>query len=249
MNVLILTAMRSGSTYLYNMLRDTEKFSFPSPHSNHPSLKPQQEVGEFFAPNHRLDPWDTLGVPRTREMCLQHLKVKANQPFKPPCLLKVLKEQYEYYNLGYEDRPIIESLFPGTKYIWLERQDLYARAVSAYQFFVSKTPHLWDRGMKQKYDSQNITFDIKGMQDVFYNHVKDCNWEPFLGDASFHYVEYEQVVDYPESTLENCLTYLGYKPGTFDVEKIVAKQPKFKTERPETKAQIERLKKSLVKML
>lgn len=241
--------MRSGSTYLFNLLRDTGKFSFPAPQSNHPSLKPQHTAGEFLAPNHQIDPWDVLGVPKTREMCIQNLKVKANQPFKPPALLKILKEQYEYYMLDHADRPLIESLFPNTKYIWLERKDIYARAVSAYQFFVSKTPHLWSQEMKRRYDSTKIPFDAKGVQDVFYNHIKDCDWSGFLDGAPHHYVEYEDLVSNPVRVLTGCLTHLGLSPNGTEVQAIVNKQPKFKTERPETKLQIERLKRMLVKML
>jgi LPS sulfotransferase NodH len=248
-NVLILTAMRSGSTYLFNMLRDTGHFNFPSPQSSHPSLKSQHAVGEFFAPNHNLDPWDTLGVPKSREMCIQNLKLKANQPFKHPALLKVLKEQFEYYMLDHTDRPLIESLFPDTKYIWLERKDIFARAVSAYQFFVSKTPHLWTQDMKRKYDSTKIPFDAKGVQDVFYNHVKDCDWSSFLEGAAHHYVEYEDLVSKPQLVLTECMMHLGYPIQVSKIKEIVDKQPKFKTERLETKEHIERLKRSLVKML
>lgn len=248
MNALMLTSIRSGSTYLYNMLKDTGAFSFPAVYNSSPLLKDQYNYGEFFSPNHEHDPWDRLGVPKTRELCIQNLKMKANQPFKAPCLLKVLKEQYEYYMLTYDDRPLIESLFPAPKYIWLNRGDIYARTVSAYIFFVTKTPHLWNKGMKNKYDTQKVPFDAKGLLDVYYNHVKSGDWSAYLDGIDYLPVEYEDLVNKPEETLDRCLDYLGYA-GKFDVKSIVEKQPKFKTERPESKEFIEKLKRMLVKML
>lgn len=246
MNVLMLTAMRSGSTYLFNMLKATGSFSFPAPHAEHPSLKAQAEIGEFLAPNGYLDPWDVHGIPKTKELCEQHLKKKANLPFRPPCLLKILKEHFEYYLLDYDDRPLVETLFPKPKYIWLEREDVFARTVSAYQFFVSKMPHLWNERMQAEYKAKEIPWDTKGILDVYYNHVKNCDWGPFLEGANHHHVEYEDLIARPQEVLQGCLDYLGMKG---DVESIVAKQPKIKTERPETKEYVQRLKRTLTGML
>lgn len=243
----MLTAMRSGSTYLYRMLKGTKLFGFPDPHREHPSLKPQHDVGEFFAPNPHIDPWEILEIPRTKEICIQNLKVKANQPFKSPCLLKVLKEQYEYYMLDHKDRPLIESLFPATKYIWLERENLIDRAVSAYIFFTTKTPHLYNQKMADEYRKKEVTWDGAGMLDVYFNHMKDCDWAPFLGDSPFLKVSYENLVAQPAETLRKCLDYLRLDPrGTIDVEKIAREQPKLRTERPESAIFREKLKKQLL---
>jgi LPS sulfotransferase NodH len=253
---MILTAMRSGSTYLANMLWDTGLLAYPDLHDIHASLKPQAEVFEFMAPNHNVDPWDVRKFPKIRDVCIQQLKFKFSfQPDDKPCLFKILKEQFDYYLLENTDRPFIEAQVPGVKYIWLERKDKLARAVSAYQFFVTKMPHLWDEKMLKEYRSKDIPWDPKGMLDVYYNHVKDCDWYGFLhplqekkpgdwkvdNDSAYLKVEYEDLIARPTYVLSECVSFLGYGAKNLNIQAIVNKQPKIKTERAETQEYIKKL--------
>lgn len=232
--------MRSGSTFLCNMLKDTKVFDYPNVFDSDPLLKIQSDAAEFLAPNHNLDPWDKLGIPKTKDLCIKHLEMKASQYFNPPVLIKLLKEQYKYYLLEPSDRTTIEAYFPNPKYIWLERKDIFARTISAYQFFVSKTPHIWDKNMKSAYEKKRINFDIKGVLDVYNNHIKDGNWNDYLNEANYHYIEYEDLIADPTQVLKGCLNFL--KITNIDAKQIVEKQPKFKTERPETQQYIKKLK-------
>ena len=250
MNVWILTGIRSGSTLLYNLMRDTGLFSFPEPHSDHPSLKPQRDVGEFCAPNHNIDPWDVMGIVKTKEMSVQYLKMKARLAGPGHNLLKVPMEQFQYYLLDYKDRPLIESLFPDSRYIWLEREDMIARAVSAYIFFTTKTPHVWTEKMNQEYRNKKVPFDANGILDVYFNHLKPCDWSPFLEGTTYLKVTYEELVGNPAVVLRRCIDWLGLDGlHRIDHLNITARQPKFRTERPETEEFKRRLKSLMIGML
>jgi LPS sulfotransferase NodH len=249
MNVFMLTAIRSGSTYLLHLLRDTGFFHYPAVHDPHESLVPQHEIHEFFAPNPFIDPWIVGNREKTREECMSHLRHRLMYMQKQPCLFKVLMEQYNYYmlELDAEDRRMIEDAIPGLRYIWLERSDIIARTVSAYILFNSKTDHIYSQKAYDDYMQKAVHIDEKGLLDVYKNHVKRGNWSPFLHGTDYLKVEYEDLVAKPKETLIRCLDHLGLGYDGLDLQAIVDKQPKFKTERPESKEWMDKLRKILRK--
>lgn len=252
MNVFLLTAMRSGSTYLVRMLKDTGFFHYPEPHVDHTSLTPQRAINEYLAPNPYVDPWyDEEGkeVPdvKNRETCINYLEFKAAFMRRQPCLFKILMEQYRYYMLEDHDRPLVESIFPDLKYIWLERSDVLARVVSAYIFFKSNVDHIHDQEGYNTYMSKAVEIDEKGLLDVYKNHVKGCDWSTYLGGVDYLKLEYEDLVAQPEESLRKCLDHLGLGYSHLDLKAIVDRQPKFKTERPESEEWKNRLRQVLRK--
>lgn len=245
MNCFVLTAIRSGSTYLTRMLGEAGGFGFPAPHSDHPSLKPQQAIREFFAPNPYLDPWGT--GQKTREEAVAHLRLKLSFMGQQPCLFKVLMEQYQYYMLGGQDRALVEAMVPGLEYVWLERRDLVARTVSAYMFFHTNTDHIYDQKSYDAYMRRAVRVDERGLLDVYRNHVKRCDWSEFLGDAPHLKVSYEDLIADPQTTLTRCMDHLKIPYAAGALEAVAASHPRFKTERPESPAWKERLRRLLRK--
>lgn len=240
MHCFILTAMRSGSTYLTNLLWSTGLFHYPDAHAEHPSLEPQRRIREFMAPNIALDPWGT--GEKTREQAIAHLRHRLSFMHREPCLFKILMEQYNYYMLGDDDRPLVEEMIPGLKYIWLERKDLIARVVSAYIFFHSHVDHIYDQHSYDDYMSRQVDIDEAGLLDVYENHVKKCNWSPYLRGTTCLRLSYEELVAEPEETLAKCLVYLGLDHSHLDLAALVDAHPKYKTERPENRMWQEKLK-------
>jgi LPS sulfotransferase NodH len=238
MNVFLLSAIRSGSTYLINMLGDTGLFHYPEAHSGHKSLVPQRKIREFLAPNHHVDPWWLNGreTPANRQESISYLRHKVSFMTEQPCLFKILMEQYQYYLLDHNDRSLMESLFPDLKYIWLERSDIIARTVSAYIFFRSKIDHIYDQKSYDAYMDEAVHLDKEGLLDVYKNHVKRCDWAKYLNGVNYLKVDYDDLVARPQETLKECLDYLGLAYNHIDLQAIVDRHPKFKTERPESAA-------------
>lgn len=234
MHVLILSAIRSGSTYLLHLLRDTGFFYYAEPHDPHPSLVQQMAIHEFLAPNAAIEPWAVEGRDKTRDDCLDYLEVKCAFILRQPCLFKILMEQYSHYMLTPEDRPIVESFIPDPRYIWLERGDVVARTVSAYLFFKSRTDHIYDQKSYDDYMGRAVDIDAEGLMDVYRNHVQECDWSRYLYGADYLKIEYEDLIAHPRDTLEKCLKHLGMGYEGLDMQAIVDRQPKFKTERPES---------------
>jgi LPS sulfotransferase NodH len=241
MNVFILSAIRSGSTYLSNMIWDTKLFHYPEAHSDHPSLVPQRKIREFLAPNPQIDPWSMLAslpdvttCELNRSNAIAHLRHKCSFIQKQPCLFKILMEQYQYYLLKMSDRALIEELIPDLKYIWLERRDIIARTVSAYLFFKSRVDHVCTQKAYNEYMSRAVEVDEKGLLDVYKNHVKRCDWSEFLSGTDYLKVDYEDLIVQPEVEMKRCIEFLDIPIGAEEIAWIVANQPKFKTERPES---------------
>lgn len=230
------------------MLWDTGLFHYLAPHSEHPSLAYQRSYGEALAPNHAIDPWDVLQVPKTREMTIQYLKMKARLAGPGPNLLKVHMEHFDYYLLEHSDGELLRELFPDSRFIWLEREDIFARTISAWFSFSSKVPHIKDEKTRQQYFKKAIPFDANGILDVYYNHVKKCNWGPFLEGSEHLKVTYEKLIANPADTLRTCLDWLD-TGTTVDCAGIAARQTTIRTERPETREYIKRLKKLLTGMI
>lgn len=250
MNLWILTGLRSGSTLLWKLLWDTKLFSYPDKHSDHPSLDLQRSVGEFLAPNHNIDPWDVLQVPKTREMTIQYLKMKSKLAGTENNVMKLPIEQYHYYLLDHNDRPLIQSLFPDSRFIWLEREDIYARTVSAYIFFTTRTAHLQNQKQKDEWLKKPVPWNSQGILDVYYNHIKKCDWGSFLEGENYLKVSYEELVADPALTLKKCMDWAGVDGRQrLDYKGIADRQPKFKTERPETQEYIKKLKRLLIGMI
>ncbi len=247
MNVFILTAVRSGSTYLMHMLRDTGLFHYPELHDPHPSLILQHEIQEFFADNEHIDPWVINQEKKTKAACIKYLEYKLKFMHKEPCLFKVLKKQYYYYLLENSDRSLIESMIPGLKYIWLERSDFIARAVSEYFFIKSKIDHLYDYKSYSDYMSTNIHIELYDIIDIYKKETERCDWSEFLGEKEYIKIEYEDLIKNPIIALTRCLDHLGLDYSNIDLQKIVDKQPKFKTQRPESKYWMELLRRELKK--
>ncbi len=245
MNVFILTGIRSGSTYLINMLNQTSLFHYPESWSQHPSLIDQRIINEFFAPNHNIDPW--LENSKTRDQTISHLKYKLSFIRQEPCLFKVLMEQYQYYLLDAKDRLLLEKLIPDLRYIWLERSDIIARTVSAYMFFKSTTAHLATQQEYDNYMKKAIEVDEQGLIDVYKNHVKRANWSEFLDGTNYLKINYEDLVAKPFQTMQRILLFLGLNLLNKNLMEIVEAQPKFKTERPESKEWQEKLRRILRK--
>lgn len=251
MNCVILTAIRSGSTLLCNLLRDTQYLRKPNVISTHPSLERQRNSFEIMAPNPFVDPWNVMKVTKTKEFCMEYFEKKTGplrQHDHINNLLKIPMEHYEYYCLTSKDRLFIEEMIPNIKFIWLERQDILARTISAYFFFRSKIPHIMDQETHKKYSEMQIPFDMQGIMDVYHNHIKQSSWESFLNNVQYHKVEYENLVTNPMQELLKVLEFLEL-PTDINRQTILSSQSWVKTERPESREYIEMLDRSLIGVL
>lgn len=256
MNCVILTAIRSGSTLLCNLLNQTGYFRYPQLVTTHPTMSRQLKSFEMLAPNPVLDPWLNKRGIKTKEACIEQLEIKTMTLRKQlvykheyrPAIIKIPMEHYQYYLLTQSDKNIIEEFIPNARFIWLERKDMLARTISAYFFFKSKVAHINSQNIHRKYLESQIPFYADEVLDVYFNHLKGCDWGPFLEGAKYLKIDYEDLISDPMNELIRSLEFLGIESKSIDRRKILSNQSWVKTERPETKEYIEQLQRCLIEL-
>lgn len=152
---------------------------------------------------------------------------------RPYC--KVMRGHFERF-LHDGAKEDIERLFPGMKYIYLNRQNIEDKAVSLY--FARETG-VWclRREDREQYMAQPVHLDENKLMDAYHYEARVSRlWDNFLEGTPHLRIEYEELVESPAEVIRKVLTYLGY----FD--EIIARCPLVPMRRPETESFLNHLK-------
>ena len=245
-NIWVLSNYRSGSIFLCKFLETSgnypegtfsEKFN-----PNRPDTLKKYYTDTFFNSAYRK--WENGDLETRRKLFFKHVIKKQLLPDR----MKFMREQFlDTCGLVDGDKPLIESLLPGIKYIFLKRNDVYSIAVSNY---IALQTGKWvlKPEEKQQYSKTPILYDEAKLLALYkkcYYYVQENNWDLFLGAEAHFYIEFEKLVNDPFDTFSSLLKFLDIPPELVDVEKYVKSYQFIPTIRPETEELVGKLKQIL----
>ena len=140
---------------------------------------------------------------------------------------KINWKQLLFNNLSIEE---ICNALPDVKFIFLKREDLYARSISLSfckqtgkwfmsdnvndmkEFSCNKFAPTFKNGhsIPASYHNKKVTFDYNSTLKIL-QEMKETNyvWEDVLKDKDYLKVTYEDLIQNPSVALENILNYIG----------------------------------------
>lgn len=211
----ILCNERSGSTLLCDLLNSTKQFT----EYDDFRLRDKKCV---LQRNRAFGEWLRLFIRDSS-------KIKGFKE-NPPYCLKCLRHQFEGV-FGEKDADFIEDIFPNVNYILLKRRNIYEHAASVYFTKMISKWHIYNEKEKRKYLKINIPFqpDVAIQSYKMVTGFKN-NWLDFLGNRKPFEIFYEDLIENPESTIFQLLSFFRLPT----VEKVVNPNRVLRMTRPES---------------
>lgn len=157
-----------------------------------------------------------------------HWDFPKRLPYPPVC--KVIRRHFLSYHSD-KDKDQIEARLPGLKYIWLQRSDPFARAISLYFSILSK---LWrtDVGLKKtaflESKERNFPFlpelALECFAEVSSSYHND--WDSYLLKSDYHHIDYDDLILNPHDACRLALDYIGLKSDVqIEVDSVAMTRP------------------------
>lgn len=235
----ILTGLRSGSSYLSYLLNATGKFD--------------PYFGEWF--NFGL--WN-LYIYFDKKYNYEQLSDKEFRYglFKTCGLPSNAKVHYQHFkDILDNDFAYVESMLPDNKYIYLSREDNYAKAVSAY---ISVKTDVWHKS--SNYELANKMIVNPQVRDIsepyietdlnkdellyWYKFVSEetTGWDEFIKDKDYIAVEYGDLINNTHHVVDDILKYLGISLSNAELKNIIDECTLFPSTHPQKQEFIEELR-------
>ena len=238
MSCWILTNLRSGSGYLCYLLNKTSLFV---PHFEE-WFDNGQNINYIYGDNKANSNFNK------HKDSLNYVKIHGLPKF-----LKIQRFRYDKI-FNKNDKNIIKQILPDIKFIYLKRNDIFARAISLYFCSQTKTYHITknDEDSKKWLSKSNVK-DFKNWKNIHipfiekkvvscYNKIiKDRSWDDFLTDENYLLLDYDELTTDPNKTLKEILKFLDIKSPK-NIKNIINTCSLMKTNRSETDEYIKKLK-------
>ena len=240
----ILCTPRTGSSFLCELLNNSGSF----PEMKHNSLKNYRcplEKGQAFSEWCRLYDgfYDFIENPPPYSKIIFHqfFEVMNNISKEKRYGVGFYKEKYDNekaikISKKYSAKYIMNSIFPDIKYILLKRNPI-SNAVSIYFSRITKKYHIYDYNSLKEYLNSKIEIDDFKLLKCYKDSKLNNNiWLNFLGKEKFLSINYDDLINKTEDTLENISDYIGISINYKNVISKINKNPRiFRMTRDESK--------------
>lgn len=188
---------RTGSTLLCDALINTGLAGAPM---------------EFFNQGYMRDYYEMWGVNNTRDYLLKlfHKKTTANG---------IWGFKANYIQMSAFPSGVIQSLFPGLRYIYLSREDKLAQAISELK---AEQTQQWHTGVQHTfpgYKPQELKYDYKHLKAIIeYFESEEKRWEIYFIENQIKplRITYEELISCYDETIKKVLNFLGVNlPANF----------------------------------
>lgn len=255
MNCWILCLPRTGSSYLCELLNNTNVFPIfedPRLKDNIGPIQKDRAFNEWlriFSSYHDL----CQNPPACcKAIYHQYIEVMGEIPSqkrrKPDASYLPLNKNKESFVIDKFKLNAIQSLFTNIKFIHLKR-NILEQTVSTY--FARKTLkyHIYDENHLKKYLNESIEINYKIILEIYDELISlEKSWENlFCRNNKILDVDYEDLTNHPAETLEKILKFLGIDTSTIEESITITKNAKriHKMTRPESKQLMQELSKKL----
>ena len=85
--------------------------------------------------------------------------------------------------------------------------------------------------------------EIVDLYNSIYKYVINNNWDQYLGNSNYLYIDFDELIKKPNDVFMNVLTYLDIEAiESIDIQYYINNYPFIQTKRPETDDYVSRLK-------
>lgn len=189
-NYLICSTQRSGSSYLCYLLRETGVLGRPS------ELFGKKGACERLAKKYKLKE-DEVEVAK-------YIKEKWKSSSTDVFGLKMHYHQY----MAFLENKKLKEVFGDFKYIYIDRKDLIAQAVSLYK---ARSTGAWSSNHES---TGHVEYSYRGINESLYFLCQEkALWESFFSsiDVQPLRITYEELEEEPSEQVERISNYLGVK--------------------------------------
>jgi LPS sulfotransferase NodH len=213
---IIAITPRSGSTYLCDAMKNTNRLG-----------RPQELLGAISIAN-RIG----KNIPgRTPEEYLRNGIKATRSPVNNVSGLKASWFQFEKFTQAMTDR----SYLKGFKYIYLTRRDLAAQAVSLYKATASEVFHSnIDHSSEALQKLESLQYDYKQIK-YWYDHilVQEKGWQRYFYENRIYpyCISYEDIEEDILTILKRMAFYVSVDPNNIHLPQQVSSLQKIGDER------------------
>lgn len=254
MNCWILCLPRSGSTYLSDLLNSTNLFPVYKDHRLKNICGPIQNGMAFNEWLRIFSNYDDFS--KNPPMCCKAIyhqyiemvcEIQEKKRREPSVCYKSIQIDSENFAIKNFNLIKLKKSIKNIKFIYLKR-DLFEQSISTY--FARKTLkyHIYSKEDQYEYLNRSIDIDLESILKIYYeiHKLKDCWSKLFFKNIELINIDYNDLINCPNTTIKNILDFLNLEFSNNQLEQSMKKfkneSRTFKMTRKDSEKITERLK-------